>query len=93
MLQTIIETLVILFILMSIVWTLLPWAFGLQNYVKSHNKFLGLIARCYWLALLAGQPLLLYAIGRYDASYGYLLLLLMGHILFLRLFGDDLGTG
>lgn len=77
---------------MSVLWTLLPWVFGLQNYVKSHNKLCGLIARCYWLGLLMIHPLLIYAIWFYDMTYWYFLLLIAAHMLFLRLFGRDLGT-
>jgi len=77
---------------MSIAWTLLPWSFGLQNYVKAHNQCFSLAARCYWLVLLLVHPLLMYAIWFYDVTYWYLLLLVAAHILFLYWFGRDLGT-
>lgn len=90
--QIIIKVLASFFLIMSAFWVLLPCVFGLQNYVKSHNKYYGFIARFCWLALLLVHPVLLYAIWFHDMTYWYLLLLMGGHIFFLRLFGRDLGS-
>ena len=77
---------------MGVFWTLLPCSFGVHNYVKSHNQYLGLIARLCWLALLLVHPLLIYLVWFGNLAYWWLGLLAAAHVLFLLLFGRDLGT-
>ncbi|WP_039911849.1 hypothetical protein [Cellvibrio mixtus] len=55
-----IKMMVTLFLVMGAIWTLLPWAVGVNNYVKSHSGYLTAIARSYWLLLLVLHPLLIY---------------------------------
>jgi hypothetical protein len=81
-----------LFLIMAIFWTLLPCGFGVHNFAKSPNQFLVLIARFSWIALLAAHFLLMYLIWFDTISYWWLLLLVTAHILFLILFGRDVGT-
>lgn len=81
-----------LFLIMGIFWTLLPCSFGLHNFAKSHNQLLGLIARISWGALLAAHFLLMYLIWFDTISYWWLLLLVAAHILFLMVFGQDVGV-
>jgi len=81
-----------IFLMMGIFWTLLPCGFGLHNFIKSHNEFLGWVARLSWLMLLVAHLLLGYLIWFENTSYWWLLLLVAAHILFLVLFGRDLGA-
>ncbi len=81
-----------LFLIMGIFWTLLPCSFGVHNFVKSHNQYLGWLARISWLVLLVAHLLLIYFLWFEGISYAWLLLLVTGHVLFLVLFGRDLGV-
>lgn len=77
---------------MGTFWVLLPCSFGVHNFAKSHNQFLSLIARISWVVLLGAHILLGYMIWFENASYWWLLLVVAAHILFLVLFGRDLGA-
>ncbi|HTF98383.1 MAG TPA: hypothetical protein VL995_19745 [Cellvibrio sp.] len=91
--DTIIKFGVVLLLLFGIVWTLLPWSFGLNNYTKCHGKFLTLAARGSWVMLFLAHPLLIYLICFKHIEYGYpLLCLVIGHITFGKVFGRDVGT-
>ena len=81
-----------LFLFMGVFWTLLPCSVGLRNFTKTHNQLLRLIANTSWAILLGAHFLLMYLIWFEHANYWWLLLLIAAHILFLVLFGPDLGT-
>lgn len=89
----IVQGIAVFFILaMGVFWTLLPCGFGLHNFIKSHNTFLGWIARIGWASLLGMHFLLAYFFWFESASYLWLFALVAAHVLFLVLFGRDLGT-
>lgn len=90
--QTIQAIAVVLILIMGIFWTLLPWGFGLHNFIRSHHQYLGWIARVSWISLLCAHFGLAYLFWFEDVSYWWLLSLAAGHILFLMLFGRDVGT-
>lgn len=79
-------------IVFGIFWTLLPCSFGVLNYVSSHNKYLGWLARLCWLILMIAHPVAIYFIWFSDVTYWWLLLLIAAHILFLAVFGRDVST-
>ncbi len=81
-----------LFLFFCFIWTLLPWAFGIQNYAKSHGKFLVIIARVSWLGLLLSHPLLIYLIWFESISFWLILALIIAHIAFCALFARDVST-
>lgn len=83
----------VLLLIFSIAWTLLPWSFGLNNYAKTHGKFMAFLARTAWILLLFLHPLLIYLIYAEGVSYWTLLLLVAGHALFHKFFGRNVGAG
>lgn len=77
----------------GIVWTLLPWAFGVKNYAKAHSKFLVLVARTSWLLLLVAHPVFIYLVWIEAVNYGSIFLcLFIAHVAFYKLFGRDVST-
>jgi hypothetical protein len=91
--HSLIKIAVSLFLILGIFWTLLPWGFGLHNYVKASGKLLTLIARISWLALLLAHPLFIYLIWFNNIGYWPLVVLISAHITFYKFFGRDVGTG
>ncbi len=90
--QLTIKTTITFFLVIGIIWTLLPWGFGVHNYTKSRGGYLKIIARGYWFLLLVSHLLLIYLLWFDTFNYSVLCLLIGAHVIFLMLFGRDLGT-
>lgn len=91
--QVVINIIASLFLFFCLIWTFLHWAFGIQNYAKSHGKLLVVIARASWLCLLLSHPLLIYLIWFENISYWLILALVIAHLVFCIFFARDVGTG
>ncbi|MCG7554411.1 hypothetical protein [Pseudoalteromonas sp. Of11M-6] len=91
--EVLIKVVVTLLLCMSLVWTLLPWAFGLLNFQNKHGYPLYNIGRVCWWVMVAMHPVFAIGIWFFDASLSKLIFSLVAmHCFFGITFARNVST-
>lgn len=92
MLQILVKIIISLFLLMGVVWILLPWNFAAHNYARTRHIVLAALGWSAWGLLLSMHFGLIYLFWFADVTYWWLILLMVAHLFFMVIFGRDLST-
>ncbi|PCK30344.1 hypothetical protein [Pseudoalteromonas piscicida] len=91
--EVLIKLLVTMLLIMSLVWTLFPWAFGLLNFQQKHNDFLYRVGRVSWWLLIVIHPIFAIWFWAFELSLSTLVCSLLAmHFLFGATFARNVST-
>ncbi|AXQ97530.1 hypothetical protein D0N37_06980 [Pseudoalteromonas piscicida] len=91
--EVLIKFLVTMLLIMSLIWTLFPWAFGLLNFQQKHSEFLYKIGRMGWWLLISIHPIFAICFWVFELSLSTVVSsLLVMHFLFGITFARNVST-